>query len=129
MNPSIELGDELVPTIKATDVYGAVYGIDMKDVAFNFKNGFIVQENGVLIAKAVGEEEITATLDGLTAEAKLTIVPKIIPSVPGNPEHEDHGNGGSIPAAPPAGGKMRPTKSIYRRTVLYLPIFSLNSAK
>lgn len=96
VNPNIELGDQISPTINATDVYGAVYGLDNKDVAFSFKNGLIVQENGVLIAKALGEEEITATLDGLTAVAKLTIVQK---------EYEDHGNGGSIPAAPPVGGK------------------------
>lgn len=99
-----EVGDTFIPTIKATNAYGVVYALDAKDVTFSFKNGKAhLQDDGVIIADAEGDEEITVTFSGLNATAIAKIIAKpITPPAPGN---EDHGNGGSIPAAPPVGGK------------------------
>lgn len=123
-----EVGDTFIPTIKATNAYGVVYALDAKDVTFSFKNGKAhLQDDGVIIADAEGDEEITVTFSGLNAMAIAKIIAKpITPPAPGN---EDHGNGGLFLQHLLQAEKMRPTKSIYRRTVLYLPIFSLNSAK
>ncbi|SFI31062.1 Ig-like domain (group 2) [Paenibacillus sp. UNC496MF] len=90
-----QVGDTFIPTIKATNAYGAVYALDAKDVTFSFKNGKArLQEDGVLIADAEGEEEITATFSGLKATAATKIVAK--PTPPADP-----GNSGPIVIAPP----------------------------
>lgn len=76
VNPEITAGSTFIPTIKGTDAYGAVYVLDSKNVAFNFKNGKVVQDNnGTLLAIAAGEEVITAEINGITAVANLTIKP------------------------------------------------------
>ncbi|WP_245988042.1 discoidin domain-containing protein [Cohnella lupini] len=76
VDSSVEVGVPIVPTIKATNAYGAVYALGMKDVAFSFKNGIVSQaDNGSLVANSEGEEEITVTFNGLKASAKLTVYP------------------------------------------------------
>ncbi|MBM7567035.1 S-layer homology domain-containing protein [Paenibacillus sacheonensis] len=79
-----EAGDTFIPTIKATNAYGAVYALDAKDVTFSFKNGKAhLQDDGVILADAVGDEEITVAFGGLKATAIAKIIAK--PSTPSGP--------------------------------------------
>ncbi|BFT73714.1 S-layer homology domain-containing protein [Paenibacillus sp. P36] len=109
-----EVGDTFIPTIKATNAYGVVYALDAKDVTFSFKNGKAhMQDEGVIIADAEGDEEITATFSGLNATAIAKIIPK--PPTPPASGHEDSGNGnlgnsGPIVIAPPTKPNVDLTK-------------------
>ncbi len=79
-----EVGGTFIPTIKATNAYGAVYALDAKDVTYSFKNGKAhMQDDGVIIADAEGDEEITVTFSGLKATAITKIVAK--PTTPSGP--------------------------------------------
>lgn len=74
---SIRVGDVVIPTVKATDAYGSVYALDLRDVSFAFKNGLVSRTSeGKLRGQAVGEEEVTAQFGGLQATAKVTVVAK-----------------------------------------------------
>ncbi|TCM99098.1 calcineurin-like phosphoesterase family protein [Paenibacillus sp. BK033] len=83
---STQVGGTFIPTIKATNAYGAVYALDAKDVTFSFKNGKAhMQDAGVILADAEGDEEITVTFSGLKATAIAKIVAKpITPPAPDN---------------------------------------------
>ncbi|QGQ99788.1 hypothetical protein EHS13_35465 [Paenibacillus psychroresistens] len=71
---SPQVGDKFIPTIKATNAYGVVYALDAKDVTFSFKYGKAhMQDDGIIIADADGDEEITVTFSGLKAESSITI--------------------------------------------------------
>lgn len=86
------VGEELIPTLKATDAYGTVYALDMKDVSFSFANGRIsLAPSGKLIGKAAGEEVITAEFAGLKATATVTVTKPSTPS-PGGSGSESGGN-------------------------------------
>lgn len=86
----VKVGHTFIPTIKATDAYGAVYALNPKDVAFTFKNGNVeADEEGRLTGVNAGEEEITAKFGGLQAVAALTVVRESTGSIPGNPSTDD----------------------------------------
>ncbi|WP_219838259.1 OmpL47-type beta-barrel domain-containing protein [Paenibacillus sp. R14(2021)] len=78
--PEVELGKQILPTLKATNAYGSVYALNLKDVAFSFKNGKVVQTAaGDLKANELGDEEMTAAFGGLRAVAQLKITDTIAP--------------------------------------------------
>ncbi|WP_169306727.1 phosphodiester glycosidase family protein [Cohnella pontilimi] len=77
VSPEVKINKEIIPTIKATDAYGAVYALNPKYVTFSFQNGLITQaKNGKLRANAAGDEVITAQFGGLQAAANVTVVSK-----------------------------------------------------
>jgi len=82
VSQSIKVGEQVIPTLKATDAYGAVYAMDTRDVAFSFANNKVsLTSSGKLIGKALGYEVITATFAGLKATANVTVTAQS-PSLP-----------------------------------------------
>jgi predicted phosphodiesterase len=116
-----EVGDTFIPTIKATNAYGVVYALDAKDkdVTFSFKNGKAhMQDVGVIIADAEGDEEITVTFKGLKATAIAKIVAK--PTTPPDSDNGNPGNSGPIVIAPPT----KPDVDLTKDSVVKSDVFA-----
>lgn len=117
-----EVGDTFIPTIKATNAYGVVYALDAKDVEFSFKNGKAhMQGDGVIIADAEGDEEITVTFSGLKATAIAKIIAKpTTPPAPGDAGNGNQGNSGPIVIAPPT----KPDVDLTKDSVVKSDVFT-----
>lgn len=72
---TVYTGELIQPTVVAKDVYGATIALDSKEVDFTVQNGKLaVREDGTLYAISAGEEHLTASYQGKTAECMVTIL-------------------------------------------------------
>ncbi|MFD1179292.1 S-layer homology domain-containing protein [Paenibacillus puldeungensis] len=78
------IGERVIPTVSATDPYGAVFVVNNRDVKFSFSNSLMRIDDGAIIGTSVGHETVTATYQGKSASAEITIKP--IDSPPGSSE-------------------------------------------